>query len=234
MLDYLQISSEGMNARILRQQVIANNLANVNTAGYKRDRAFHQVLDVANVQQGIEYEEITVFEQGALNETKSPFHFGIKGDGFFVIETEHGNRYTRNGNFDIDDQGQLMLPGGGPVLGEGGPITVNNQEFKVNLNGEILIDDIPVGKLKIVHFEDLSQLKKEGNNLLAVKDEDENLEIKNDTAIIRQGFLEESNVNALEEMINMLTLYREFEADQKSLHSFDQVMEDSANRIGKV
>ena len=234
MLDYMQLSSEGMNARILRQQVIANNLANVNTTGFKKDRAFHQVLNIANVQKGIEYEEITVFEQGALRETQNPFNFAIKGNGFFVIETENGNRYTRNGNFDIDEQGQLILPGAGAVLGEGGPIIVGNQEFDVNLNGEIVMQDMPVAKLKIVTFEDLSQLKKEGNNLMALKDEEESLEMKSDSSTVHQGFVEESNVNALEEMINMLTLYREFEADQKSLQAFDKVMDDTANRIGKI
>ena len=233
MLEYLNISSEGMNARVLRQQVIANNLANVNTAGYKKDRAFHQVLTVANVQQGIKYEEVTVFEQGALRQTDNPFHFALKGNGFFVIETENGNRYTRNGNFDIDEDGQLILPGAGTVIGEGGPVIVGN-DFSVNTNGEILVDNIPVTKLRIVTFEELSQLKKEGNNLMALKDEDDSLEITGSDVIVRQGFLEESNVNALEEMIHMITLYREFEADQKSLHTFDRVMEDTANRIGKV
>lgn len=234
MLDYLHLSSEGMNARIIRQQVIANNLANVNTVGYKKDRAFHQVLNIANVNAGIEYEETTVFEEGFLRETGEPLDFSLKGDGFFIVQTENGNRYTRNGKFEIDEDGQLVMPEVGPIMGEGGPIILT-KDFEVNEKGEFLVDNMPVGKLKLVSFEDNSVLKKEGNSLFFYdEDNDDVIEMDATNVMIQQGYLEDSNVNAIEEMVNMIMLYREFEADQKALHTFDNVMDENANRIGKV
>lgn len=233
MYDYLHLSSEGMNARIIRQQVIANNLANVNTIGFKKDRAFHQMLNIANVNAGIEYSENTVFEEGFLRETGEPLDFALKGDGFFVIQQEDELRYTRNGKFEIDEDGQLIMPEAGPVMGEGGPIILN-KDFEVNEKGEFLIDNMPVAKLKIVSFEDNTFLKKEGNSLFFYNEDDDVLEMDATDVILRQGYLEDSNVNAIEEMVNMIMLYREFEADQKALHTFDRVMDENANRIGKV
>ncbi len=233
MLDYLHLSSEGMNARIVRQQVIANNLANVNTAGFKKDRAFHQVLNIVNVNAGIEYKESTIFEEGFMRETGEPLDFALKGNGFFVIETEAGQRYTRNGNFELDEDRQLVLPDAGPVSGEGGPIILN-KDFEVNEKGEFVIDNMPVARLKIVSFENNAVLRKEGNSLFFYNEEDDVIEMDATDFVVRQGYLEDSNVNAIEEMVNMIMLYREFEADQKALHTFDRIMDENANRIGKV
>ena len=232
MIEEIQRSAEGMSSRIAQQEIIANNLANVNTIGFKRDRVFQEILYDASAASESSMREVIAFEQGSVRETKNPLDLALVGDGFFSIQAPEGMRYTRNGNFRLDSSGMLVLDEGLIVLGDNGPIEVRS-EFTVNEKGEIILNGEMVDRLRIVTFDEPYPLKKVGNSLFALTDEripeDEVEQVR-----IKQGYVEESNVNPIEEMVNMLTLFRYFEADHKALLTQDEILDKAVNDIGKV
>ena len=232
MIDDLQMSSEGLGVRMFQQEVIANNLANVNTVGFKRDKVFLEELEAASQTSEETVHQTTIFEQGPVKETGNPFDLALVGEGFFVVQTEAGVRYGRNGHFERDVLGQLVVNGTQPVLGENGPIQVTDT-FTVNEAGEIFNGEQFVDRLRLVTFDQPFPLRKEGHSLFALTDETA-VELPNDQLRIKQGFLEGSNVNPIEEMVDMLLVYRYFEAEQKMLLTQDNLLEQAANDIGQV
>lgn len=227
----IQTSSEGMSSRIAQQEVIANNLANVNTAGFKKDRVFQEALEQAAVSEE-RNNEVTVFEQGALRKSESPLDLALVGDGFFVVQTPNGERYTRNGHFQLDPQGLLILDDDVWVEGMSGPIEIKGP-VTVNERGEIFQGSELLDRLRIVTFDKPFPLRKEGNHLFYSIDDSASPRESTDTSI-KQGFLEQSNVNPIEEMVKMLTIYRYFEADQKVLQTQDDLLDRAVNEIGRV
>jgi flagellar basal-body rod protein FlgG len=222
------MSTEAMNGRFLQQEIIANNLANVSTAGFKRDKMFQNVLDAENPKASTH--PVTVFEQGNLRQTESPTDLAVSGDGFFAVQTPQGVRYTRNGRFTVDSEGYLATDSGYRVLGDRGPIYAKGK-LEVASDGTMKLDGALGDKIQLVAFENTGTLKKSGVGLFektAASVE------KPASAEIRQGFLEESNVNALDEMVAMMTIYRYFEADQRVIQTQDSIMNKVANEIGRV
>ena len=232
MIDDLQMSSEGLGVRMFQQEVIANNLANVNTVGFKRDKVFLEELEAASQTSEETVHQTTIFEQGPVKETGNPFDLALVGEGFFVVQTEAGVRYGRNGHFERDVLGQLVVNGTQPVLGENGPIQVTDT-FTVNEAGEIFNGEQFVDRLRLVTFDQPFPLRKEGHSLFALTDETA-VELPSDQLRVKQGFLEGSNVNPIEEMVDMLLVYRYFEAEQKMLLTQDNLLEQAANDIGQV
>lgn len=232
MLDSIQLSTEAMNARIHQQEVIANNLANVNTIGFKKDRVFQEVLTEASENSESKVEEVTVFEQGPLRETKNPLDIALVGKGFFTLQSSEGRRYTRNGHFRLDASGQLVLEEGVVVMGENGPIE-GRGEMHVDERGKVYFDGVFLDKLWIVTFNEPYPLRKTGNSQFVLTDES-SPELEVEDVVVKQGSLEESNVNPVEEMVNMITVFRYFEADQKSLRAQDELLSRAVNDVGKV
>ena len=225
---------QAMAGQLNRNDVVANNLANINTTGFKKDIMFFDFMDEEdsgkqNGRQSID------FAQGTLKQTNNDLDFALSGRGFFVIETEEGKGYTREGHFKIDKDGVLIDSSNRPVMGESGPITIIGENFKpktisVTQNGEVFADDQPAGRLRIVDFENMDDLKKAGGNLFTA---DETLELDIDEPVIHQGFLEESNVNPADEMIQLIEVQRQFEGMQKMVRSLDEVFRMAASRVGK-
>ena len=232
MIEDIQVSAEGMSRRIAQQEVIANNLANVNTVGFKRDKVFQDILTDATSTSTPTENEVTVFEQGSMRETKNPLNMAIAGEGFFTMQTPEGIRYTRNGNFRLDPTGLLSLDDDTLVLGESGPIEIRGN-MNLSERGEVFVDGILVDRLQIVTFEQPYALRKAGNSLFFLNDPSQS-EIEVEHIRVKQGFLEESNVNPIEEMVAMMTLYRYFEADQKAIQTQDEILQQAVNEIGKV
>jgi flagellar basal-body rod protein FlgF len=228
MIQNINMSTEAMNGRFLQQEIIANNLANVSTAGFKRDKLFRDALEAADSKASTH--PVTVFEQGNLRQTESPCDLAVSGDGFFAVQTPDGVRYTRNGRFTMDAEGFLATDSGYRVLGDGGPVSARGK-FAVSSDGTVTLDNTAGDKIKLVAFEDESKLKKSGVGLFEKTPEAVE---KTATGEIRQGFLEESNVNAMDEMVSMMTVYRYFEADQRVLQSQDAILNKVANDIGRV
>jgi flagellar basal-body rod protein FlgF len=208
--------------------IVANNVANVNTAGFKADRTlFEEFLTsgahednfvgndrrVSYVQDRGTFRDFT---QGASDQTKNPLDLAIDGGGFLVVQTAAGERYTRDGGLQLNNQGQLVTAGGNPVLGANGPIVFQPTDHDINVtpDGTITVQegnsrtDSIRGKLRLVSFADAQKLLKEGSNLYAAGEGGTPLPDTKST--VQQGFIEKSNVNAVAEMSRMIEVTRAY------------------------
>ncbi len=221
-----------------RLQVAAHNLANVDTPGFKKDiLAFREVL-MAKRPRGLRtFKEVTQetdFQQGPLQKTDNPLDFALAGEGFFKVQTPQGVAYTRAGNFHLDAKRRLVTAEGYPVLADGAPIvidpglakggltTISPERFLVAEDGTISIDGTEIGRLDIVSFEDPQVLEKRGQNLFFLKKASP--EIPVEFPDVRQGYLEKSNSDPLEEIVNLISIQREFEAAQKAIKNHDETL----------
>ena len=285
MIRGIDTAASGMLARWNQMDVIANNLANVDTVGFKKDdvllKAFPEMLirrmkadgmvhfplgsyDVAPVigqlGTGVEVNDIqTRMDQGLnMKHTHNDFDIALEGKGFFVVESERGERYTRNGSFLVDDMGFLVTKEGFKVLGENGYIQVKHNNFQVDSQGRIVVNSIynnqdnstmigreqntfeypeVLDRLKIVNFYDPRELVKEGHNYY--KDSmytgsPEILEEGNGRPKVLQGFLETSNVNPVLEMVKMISVQRNYEANSKVMTTHNQLLGRAVNEVGKI
>jgi flagellar basal-body rod protein FlgF len=214
---------------ILERQldVVANNIANVNTAGYKADSSlFEEYLrsgahedNFVGSDRRVSYVQdrgtFRNFTQGSAEQTKNPLDIAVEGSGFLVVQTPAGERYTRDGGLQLNNQGQLVTAAGNPVLGTGGPIVFQPTDHDVNVtpDGTVTVvegngrTDSIRGKLRLVSFPDAQKLLKEGLNLYAAGEGSAQPDIK---SVVRQGFLEKSNVNAVAEMSRMMDVTRAY------------------------
>ncbi|MGB9712554.1 MAG: flagellar basal-body rod protein FlgF [Dissulfurimicrobium sp.] len=220
-------------------QMSANNMANVSTLGFKRQSmTFEEYLlpQVDGTERTAKKEVVrSDLSQGTMKETNNPLDFAIEGDGFFVVQTPQGVRYTRAGNFTLDANKQLVTQEGYPVLGGGVPIVLDDTTGKgiwLSKDGRFWVDETDVGQLDVVNFKNPQALERLGGNLYAQTAASGNAMPA--SALIKQGFLEGSNVNPVEEMVNLLDIYRAFEAQQKTLQALDQMDGHAANDIGRV
>jgi flagellar basal-body rod protein FlgG len=240
--------------------IIANNLANVNTVGFKEEKVAFKVLDPepeknyknplppANYKidlehlhplrgNEIDYVEVSgVFrddQQGPAIKTGNSFDLMIEGEGYFQVNTQEGPRFTRNGSFSLNQDGALTDKLGNPVLGENGAIFVKSTNFEVNRKGEVIQDGKLIDKLKLVKFSDPNQIEKVGLNYYFHSGPEEfvsTIEHPN----VKQGFLEGSNVNPVKNLTSMILAHRSYEAYQKAIKNVDNMMEKSSNTIGAV
>lgn len=219
-------SISGAKAREVELDVLANNIANVQTTGFKEmSISFRDELDknqnvdiekspeaYSKVKQGSTFVNFT---QGSIYQTANPLDFALQGDGFFEIQTAGGTRYTRNGHFTVNNQGILVTQQGDPLVSSNGPIAVpSNAEINVSGTGEISSGSDSLGKLRIVSFTDKKGLKPEGGNYYSA----EGLQISEDNGFtVAQGHLENSNVNLMQNITRLIMVNRAYESHQKSL-----------------
>ncbi len=274
----LYTGASGMIAQEARLDAIANNLANVDKAAYKKDltlfKAFPDMIIrrlnddglgitpagsydtmpfVGKLGTGVEVNEVyTIYEQGSLMRTENPFDIAMEGNGFFTVMTERGERYTRNGAFTLNKDGILVTHNGLPVMGQNGIIKLQKNNFMINERGEILVnsalslnpDDmigitqnnweqpVVIDKLKIVDFENIRDLKKEGESLYH-ETEYSGPALPAEEYKVIQGFLEKSNVNAVREMVDMIEVQRSYEANQKAMLTHDQELGRLINEVAR-
>ncbi len=221
-------------AQLDRNNVVANNLANANTAGFKREVAFAEYLEAKGQRTaGIRVE--TDYSQGSIHETGNPLDLALSGSGFFSIETAAGTAYTRDGHFSQDPEGYLITAAGQHVLGAGGWIQLTdgrNQagDVRIGTAGEVIVNDEYQDRLKIVDFTHPEDLKKLGGNLLAGNPgHAETVEFPR----VLQGQIEASNVQAVDEMISLIELQRQFESTQKAIRSLDEALGRAAGEVGR-
>ncbi len=229
----------GAAAEEKRLGLISNNLANALTAGYKSSRpVFEAVLSSSIVDTSDQadstfvgtYDSHINFAEGPLIESGNKLDVALQGDGFFVIQTAQGDRYTRNGQFSLDSTGKMVTHDGNTVAGEGGDIIANGKQISIERDGSVYADKVSVGKLKIVRFATKDYLRPVGNSLFEnVNPSDEELPTVNCT--VNQGFHEGSNVEVLKEMIDMIACTRAYEAYGKVQQAFgdmDSKLQDVA------
>ena len=172
----------------------------------------------------------TNFVQGDLQGTSNPFHLAIDGEGYFVVATPRGERYTRSGGFTLSADGTVITPQGEPLLGEGGPIQVTGGKLEVGLDGTVRSENAEVGRLRIVRFLDTRQVTKEGANLLRA--DAANVE---DVAApkVAQGYLEQSNVSPIDSMVSMISIQRQFEAYERAMKMMDGATQKMISDAGR-
>ncbi len=206
--------------------IIAHNLANVSTAGYKRScstfakQLMAQGIESIGADEEVELNTVFDFSQGNLTETGRPLDFALCGKGFFVIETPDGPLYTRNGMFRLNQNGQIVDSSGRIIAGEGGPITISLSEgpsqISVSGDGSISTGGSTVGKFKLVDFKDNEKkLTAVGLNCFEASED-----LRPEPAanlILKQGFQESSNVQLAEELVDMIMVSRLYEANTKFL-----------------
>lgn len=249
MIRGLYISSSGMLAELARNDVVANNLANVNTAGFKKDvatfRAFPELLmkrlndstDSGNPQVignlgagAIVDEVVTLHDPGQLKQTENAFDIALEGNNYFTIETPNGNMFTQNGSFGLDGNGYLVTAGGNYVLGQNGRIRVTGKDFTVSQTGQITVDGNVLDNLRIASFTNArTDLKKVGDSLYTG-----NAPQPQAPGRVLQGYLENSNVNAVNEMVDMITIMRAYEANQKAIQAHDSTLDKAVNQVGSI
>ncbi|MBE7445069.1 MAG: flagellar basal-body rod protein FlgF [Planctomycetia bacterium] len=215
------------------QSVIARNLANINTVGYKKNVAVFQSYisqsqDTANTTQGIGSSLGTIatdFSQGALEYTGNELDISIKGDGFFVIKTNDGLCYTRKGQFMLARDMKIITPEGWSLLGNGGEIQLpqNTKNITVKENGSISADGKEIGKIKVVNVSDLTTLEPIGGCAYKVSN---NVKMPEDApdVTIAHRYLERSNVNAIDELVNMIANMRGYQYGYKVTDSIDETL----------
>jgi len=222
-----------MVAQTKKTGVTANNLANTNSSGYKRDVAFVDYMKDSNDSS---LSVKTDFSPGQLKQTANPLDLAINGRGFFSVETGWGEAYTRDGHFQVGQDGTLKTSNGNPVLGQGGLINmavdgVKTGDINITNKGEIFLDNELIDVLRIVDFETYADMKKTGGNLF----QNSNGIMPNlvEEPSVKQGNLEVSNVSPVEEMVELIELQRQFESSQRTVKIIDNVIGRAVNDIGK-
>lgn len=216
-----------MGARALRElEVVSHNLANASTVGFKRELLSNWRLGNAG-PPGAEIRPAYVdvlsrdFSQGAPQTTENETDLALEGPGFFKVETPRGLRYTRNGCFRLDPERRLVTQEGYPVLGKNGPITLDamDRKFGLDAQGGIHLDNSLTNQLAVVDFPNPQDLRPEGRNLYA-PGPDAGEEREATATRVLQGMLEQSNLDPVEEAVNLITIQRSFETYLKVLDAF--------------
>ena len=258
------IGASGMNAQQNRLDVISNNLANVDTTGFKKDIAVNKNFSelllrrtrddgvyafagasvdsmpiVGKLGLGVETNEIyTDFEQGSFKSTETKTDMALSGKGFFVVQTPDGERFTRNGNFHLGKEGILLTKDGYPVLGENGPIQLEDDKFFVNKDGMLYTenDNELVDRFKIVRFDNERYLDKQGNSLWKTNNiaGDYHIAEGKERPDMLQCYTETSNVNVVNEMVQMIEVNRAYEANQKTIQTEDSMMDTLWGQVVRV
>jgi flagellar basal-body rod protein FlgF len=232
----------GLKAQVDALDLLANNLANLNTPGFKEEMAFFTVLNAAGeipqaelnstVNRSVMTRGTVNPTEGSLNPTNRDLDIAIEGQGFLVVQTPHGIRYTRNGSLKLDGHGVLTTMEGAPVLGtEGRPITLGPGKISIGEDGTVAWNEALAGRLKVITFDDFTKLEKEGSSLLVSRAGRE--QEKNADAKIKSGYLEQANVNAVSSVVRMVEIMRRFEAIQKSIVVMNDINSKSIEKLGR-
>ena len=244
----------GLSRQVLLERqldVVANNVANVNTTGYKADSTLFEEFfksgahednfvgndrSVSYVQDRATFRD---FSQGASEQTKNPLDLAIDGGGFLVVQTAGGERYTRDGGLQLNNTGQLVTAGGNPVRGASGPIVLQPTDHDINVSpdGTITVlegngrTDSIRGKLRLVSFTEAQKLLKEGSNLYSSGEGAPQPDTK---SMVRQGFIEKSNVNAVAEMSRMIEVTRAYTQISTLLQQQSDLHKSAIEKLSEV
>lgn len=250
MIRGLYTAANGMIYQRRKLDIISNNMANISTPGYKKDtavvRPFRDELvmrieknkpnplkKIGYINHGVYIERMdTSFVDGTLEESNELTHMAIQGEGFFTILTEDGVRYTRDGSFHIDANGFLVTAEGYPVAGrDGQAIEIGNRSFQVDRVGNIIIDGHIENQLQLVSFANPFALEKIGDNLYVSDPDNEIIEFQGE---LFQGYLETSNVDPTDEMVNLVVAARSYESSQRIIQMMDEILGKAVNEVGRV
>lgn len=233
-------SASGMIPHVRRQEIIANNMANASTSGFKKDKLFTRELSRAESrQQSVRSDwqitstrsEVRVdFLPGVFDKTNNPLDMAIESEGFFTLQAADGTRVlTRSGAFEIDAAGFLAYPGGFLVTGEGGPIQVGSGTLNVDINGQVEVNGAVVDRMIPQTVADVATLERLGGSLFAVPDDVELIPARQPRVL--QGYVEGANVDIVREMVDMMIAQRSYEANAKALQAQDESLGQLLGRV---
>lgn len=189
---------------------------------------------IGTISSGVRFDKIvTDFTQGNLMETGNSLDFALQGEGFFKVQSPNGVLYTRDGSFTISDSGELITTEGYHVLGEDGIINLNGREFTIDERGNVIQDGRIIDRLAVVNIGNKEYLRKQGYNLYRILEGVEAEEEPYQGQVLR-GYLEGSNVNTIREMVEMITLQRNYETSQKLISAHDEMLGKAVNEIARV
>jgi flagellar basal-body rod protein FlgG len=205
-------------------EVIAHNLANTQTPGYKKDGArFSDFVSMSTYTQ---------MDQGPVHSTGNPLDVALEGEGFLQVQGPNGAVYTRAGNLTLNSENILVTQSGLPVMGQGGPIQLQDSTIRIERNGQIFDrNNNPVDTLAIVKFSKDTVLEKVGSNCFRPMGGNAESQAA-EGCTIQQGAIEDSNLTAVEEMVRMISTMRAFEAYQKVMQSSFQQDSQLINKLG--
>ncbi len=239
----LFIAASGMLAAQVRQDVIANNLANATTPGFKGDVVVAHAFDdmylknamngqpIGPLSEGAEVVDVKIDPRNAgMRVTQNPLDLAVSGDGWFSVQTPNGLMYTRNGAFTTNVQGQIVTAQGDPVLGQNGqPIVIDPRvEIGVSRDGRVMSGGREVGRIAVTALAPDS-LKKQGDNYVTG-----DVDPQGAVGVVAQGYLETSNVNSVKQMVELIVNMRTFEAGQKVVRALDDTLDRAANQVGRA
>jgi len=249
----------GAMSNELRLDSISNNLANVNTTGFKKEAyAFHDTFQrfahdyLTDDRTSVRGKEIwprayvmarprlsgqySDQSQGSLQETGNALDVSLVGSGYFKVRTPEGDLMTRNGSFQLASDGRLITEQGYEVLGDGGTAIElpRDNRVEIDANGRITADGVLLSQLDLVDVSDPRALEKAGKNTLRIKKDSNATEIPTEGLSVQQGYLEKSNVEIVSEMVNMMEAQRAFEINQKLMTATDTMESLVINKVGTV
>jgi flagellar basal body rod protein FlgG len=240
------VTSGGI-AALGRLEAVAQNLANVSTAGYKAQRLVFRVrplepegparLDPVlsrTAAQVVEVATVRDFSQGAIRQSGNPLDVAIGGDGFFVVSTARGDRYTRQGSFTRDGDGYLVTEHGERVQGESGDLQLGVGDAAVGEDGTVTIDGVSAGRMKLVSFGPQPALEPEGATLFAPAPGVTPTPLDAAEVHLHPGALESANVDAAAGMIELVDVARGFETYMHAMHRLDEVAQRAITDVGRV
>ncbi|ROR21949.1 flagellar basal-body rod protein FlgG [Mobilisporobacter senegalensis] len=247
----------GMANEQKRLDIISNNIANSATVGYKKEGVTNQSFDdvltikirdaseayqdkvIGDMSLGVKIGEVyTDYGQGSLRETGNTYDLAIEGKGFFAVNVvdKEGNettKYTRDGSFKRTAEGFIVDTNGNHLKSENGElmVPVDAADVRIATDGSVYADNVLIDRIKITDFEDYSYLKKFGDNMYETV---EGAVEMDGTGLIHQGFTEQSNINVVSEMVQMISITRAYEANQKVIQTVDTMLDHAVNSVGKV
>ncbi|ODB95137.1 hypothetical protein A3197_17385 [Candidatus Thiodiazotropha endoloripes] len=221
--------------------IISHNLANADTAGFKREisviQPFSSVLSQASGQSSTNSSENTTtytdFSLGIPRHTGNPLDLTIEGDGFFTLESPLGTLYTRQGSFSLDASGHIVTASGYKLMGEAGPIRLTSEQPRIDNEGMIWQGDELAGQIKITDFANAASLQKIGSGLFRAGSSSSQLVTEGKTGL-RQGFLETSNVNGMHEMVHLISTMRQLEGSQKVIQGYNDMLDLAIETIADI
>jgi flagellar basal-body rod protein FlgF len=211
-----------------KQEAVTHNLANINTPGFKGERVFAQVLDGAHVSANGR----TDHRPGALSTTHRTLDLALEGDGYLVVATPAGERFVRGGSMQVSPSGLLVDQHGNPVLGESGTIVLPPGEVEIGLRGEVSVEGRLLAILRIEASDPEAPLEREAGRYFVPGQA--GAPVARGQVKVHQGRLEDSNVDPVGALVEMIEIQRAYSAIQKSVHVVDSVLSTVANDLGKV
>ncbi len=220
--------------------IIANNLANMNTTGFRGESpVFQEVIEQVTTAEGVQDVAYVLdmginrnLSEGPQTQTGAPLDFAIQGNGYFQVETEAGPRFTRDGHFSVNENGELVNRNGHLVLSNGGaPINLGeiSGQISVTKDGTITVGDAQVGQIGVVEFEDERELSKAGESLYASEEDPRPVANAN----ILQGFVENSNVIPIKEMTEMMQVMRSYKSASDLMSKNEEALLNAIRTLGR-